>query len=104
VSAEDRTKNLFYILKQINALLIDQGGLVITGEKSLEAFDLFMKDGFIIYYKEKKESLKVELLQTIKKLVESYYKQQIVQGGAGSDPKVLLSKSQQQTFIPLLSE
>lgn len=50
----------------------------------METFDRFMKDAFPIYYKEKKEATKVDLLQTIRNLISTYYTQQL---SSITDPK-----------------
>jgi hypothetical protein len=44
----------------------------VIGSANIEEFDKFMKNNFSIYYKEKKDQFKVELLQTILRLLQTY--------------------------------
>ena len=69
---EEKTKQVSVILRHLNQTLIDQGGIVINDE-SIKTIDGFMKDSISILYKEKKEPAKVELLQTIKRLLEVFH-------------------------------
>lgn len=47
-------------------------GAVSLGDETLQAFDTFMKEGLSPYFREKKEHIKVEVIQTIRKLIEVY--------------------------------
>lgn len=67
----ERTKQLSFVLKTLNTMM-DQNQIVIGSANSIEEFDKFMKNNFTIYYKEKKDSFKVELLQTILRLLQTY--------------------------------
>lgn len=50
---EDRTKQLNSVLKHLNLLLDDDN--IELGDNMLEEFDTYMKEGFEIHHKEKKE-------------------------------------------------
>lgn len=71
VNIEERTKHLMNILSQINQL-IDLNAIIL-GDQSMEIFEYFLRDAFPVYYKEKKEPTKVEMLKTLRRLVMMYY-------------------------------
>ena len=80
--------------------MIDSGAIILDDE-TLLAFDTFMKEGLSPYFKEKKEHIKVEIIQTIRKLIEVYRDQ--VLGGI-TDPASLHIQGTRQTFIPVIVE
>ena len=61
-----------------------------------------MMDGFKMFYKEKKEHIKVETLQTMKRLVEIYHSQVLKK--AFNDPKEFHALCTKQTFSTALLE
>ena len=64
-------------------------------------FDKFMQNAFENQYKEKKEGAKVEILQTLRKLVGEFYTQMIK---GIEDPLTKLEKSRLVTFMPNLTD
>jgi hypothetical protein len=67
MNAEDRSKQLTLVLKYLNILLDDDN--IEIGDQVFEEFDTYMKEGFEAHYKEKKENQKVDLLQSLRRLV-----------------------------------
>jgi hypothetical protein len=57
-----------------------------------------MKEAFENHYKEKKEGQKVDLLQSIRRLIQTYYKQ-ILKPLEG-DQVVKIEKARKITFMP----
>lgn len=80
--------------------MIDSGAITLDDE-TLPAFDGFMKEGLTPYFKEKKEPIKVEIIQTIRKLIE-VYREQLLTGII--DPADLHIQGTRQTFIPVIVE
>ena len=66
-NAEDRSKHLTLALKYLNLLLDDEN--IEIGDQVQEEFDTFMKEAFENHYKEKKEGQKVDLIQSIRRLI-----------------------------------
>ena len=59
-----------------------------------------MKEAFQVYYKEKKEPAKVEMLKTIHNLLEMYYKIKLVPYKTNTNK--LYEVASKQTFMPVL--
>jgi len=74
--------------------------MLVLGEANMAEFDKFMQNAFVNQHKEKKEVMKVEILQTLRKLVGEFYNQ-IVKGI--EDPVIKLEKSRLVTFMPDLT-
>jgi hypothetical protein len=74
--------------------------MLVLGEANMAEFDKFMQNAFVNQHKEKKETMKVEILQTLRKLVGEFYNQ-IVKGI--EDPVIKLEKSRLVTFMPDLT-
>ena len=74
---------------------------MIIGEKNVPEFDKFMLGAFDLAHKEKKEQTKVEIIQTLRKLVEEFYSQMVKDN---EDHMVKLEKSRKITFLPALNE
>lgn len=47
--------------------------MLVLGEANMAEFDKFMQNAFVNQHKEKKESMKIEILQTLRKLVGEFY-------------------------------
>jgi hypothetical protein len=97
-NGDDRSKHLQVVLKHLNHL--SDNRMLVLGEANMAEFDKFMQNAFVNQHKEKKESMKVEILQTLRKLVGEFYNQ-IVKGI--EDPVIKLEKSRLVTFMPDLT-
>jgi hypothetical protein len=83
-------------LKYLNVLLDDDN--VVLADQVVADFDSFMTEAFEYHHKEKKEGQKVEVLQTIRKLVNAYYEQKLKPFEADQIEK--LEKCRKITFVP----
>ena len=63
------------VLKHINHMIDSK--MIIIGESNIAEFDKFMLGAFELAHKEKKEQTKVEIIQTVRKLVEEFYIQMV---------------------------
>ena len=87
------------MLKHIN-IMIDNKAMVI-GESNVAEFDKFMLGAFEMAHKEKKEQTKVEVIATLRRLVEEFYSQMVKES---EDHMVRLEKARKITFLPALNE
>ena len=74
-TAEEKTKNLGDVIRLTNAIC-DMGGLVFGSEKCMGALNGVMGE-FEVFYREKKESMKVDTLLLVWKLLETFTLQRL---------------------------